>query len=41
MQELLDRVRSAYVEVNIKDTNAKAWKEYRDFQKELDDRYGK
>lgn len=41
LQELLDRVRSAYVEVNIKDTNAKAWKEYRDFQKELDDRYGK
>ncbi|PJK12723.1 hypothetical protein CO614_04050 [Lysobacteraceae bacterium NML120232] len=40
LHELLDRVRSAYVEVDITDTNAKAWKEYHDFHKEWNDRHG-
>jgi hypothetical protein len=40
LQTLLARVRSAYVEINIKQTNAKAWKDYCDYQRKLDDLYG-
>jgi len=40
LKALLARVRSAYLEVNINQTNAKAWKEYRDYQKELDEKFG-
>lgn len=36
LQALLDRVRSAYIEVDIHQTNTKAWNEYRNVQKELD-----
>lgn len=39
LQALLDRVRNAYVEVDIKQTNAKAWKEYHDFHKEFDEKF--
>lgn len=40
LQELLDRVRSAYLDVNISQTNASAWNEYRDFQKEQIEKFG-
>lgn len=35
LQTLLDRARSAYLEVDINKTNAKAWKEYSEFHKSL------
>lgn len=35
LKAILDRIRSAYLEVDIMQTNAKAWKEYCDYQKEL------
>ena len=34
---ILDRLRAAYLEVSIHKTNAKAWKDYLTFQRDLDD----
>ncbi len=37
LKALLARVRSSYLKIDISQTNGKAWKEYRDFQKDLDE----
>ncbi|WP_296067960.1 hypothetical protein [uncultured Agrobacterium sp.] len=37
---ILDRIRADYLEINLHKTNAKAWKDYVDFQREFDDRLG-
>ena len=34
LQDILARVRAAYLEVNVNQTNAKAWDDYRAFQKD-------
>ncbi|MCE4225951.1 nucleotide-binding protein [Methylobacterium sp. C25] len=34
---ILDRLREAYIEINIHKTNGKAWKDYVTFQREVDD----
>jgi hypothetical protein len=40
LRMLLDRVRSAYIEVNVKDTNTQAWRQYQEEKKKLDEIYG-
>lgn len=36
---ILDRLRADYIEISILKTNAKAWKDYVDFQRKVDDRW--
>lgn len=37
LDQILERLRSSYVEINIRKTNAKAWKLYLNSQKDVDD----
>jgi hypothetical protein len=34
LNEILERLRSGYIEINLRDTNTKAWKDYVDFENE-------
>lgn len=40
LDQILERLRESYIEVNVRKANAKAWKEYIDVQREMRERYG-